>query len=126
MATRSRIAVKQQDGTIDSIYCHFDGYPSGVGDILINYYSRKEADQLMQGGDISTLGDDPEHCKKYQDAGRKYLNLNCFFENLGDRGEEYGYVLKEDDQWYCIPVVGDGVGELQLVTKVLSESGGIS
>ena len=126
MATRSRIAVKQQDETIDSIYCHFDGYPSGVGDVLINYYSRKKADQLMQGGDISTLGDDPEHCKKYQDAGRKYLHLNSLLENLGDRGEEYVYVLMEDDQWYCLPVYGDGTQELELVTKVLSERGGIS
>jgi hypothetical protein len=26
MATRSRIAIENQDGTVTSIYCHFDGY----------------------------------------------------------------------------------------------------
>jgi len=34
MATRSRIAIENQDGTVTSIYCHFDGYLSGVGKLL--------------------------------------------------------------------------------------------
>ena len=120
MATRSRIAVKQQDGTIDSIYCHFDGYPSGVGEILVSYYSRKEAQQLMEVGDISTLGDDPDHCKTYYDAGRSYPNLDSFLQNLGSRDEEYGYILMEDDRWHYIPVRGDNNSQLQLVSEALN------
>ena len=27
MATRSRIAKQNPDGTIKSVYCHWDGYP---------------------------------------------------------------------------------------------------
>ena len=36
MATRSLIAVQNADGTFLSIYCHWDGYPSGVGKDLLN------------------------------------------------------------------------------------------
>ena len=31
MATHSLIGLENTDGTIDYIYCHFDGYASGVG-----------------------------------------------------------------------------------------------
>ena len=34
MSTRSRVGIKNEDGTITSVYVHHDGYPSGVGDVL--------------------------------------------------------------------------------------------
>jgi hypothetical protein len=30
MSTRSRIAIENQNGSVTSVYCHFDGYISGV------------------------------------------------------------------------------------------------
>jgi hypothetical protein len=57
MATRSRIAIENQDGTVTSIYCHFDGYIDGVGKILQeNYNTREKMEQLIDLGDISSLG----------------------------------------------------------------------
>jgi hypothetical protein len=119
MATRSRIAIKHQDGTIDSIYCHWDGYPSGVGQMLVEHYSRKEAEQLMEVGDIRTLADTPDRCEDYKDAGRSYPNLESFLQNLGKRHEEYGYVLMEDDRWYYISVHEDNNQQFQLVSEAL-------
>jgi hypothetical protein len=56
MSTRSRIAIEKQDGTVDSIYCHFDGYLSNNGEKLQNHYSTKEQlEQLIALGDISSL-----------------------------------------------------------------------
>lgn len=56
MATRSRIGVVQKDGKVISIYCHNDGYCSGVGDDLFRYHNTEEkANQLMGLGDISSL-----------------------------------------------------------------------
>ena len=57
MATRSRIGIKEESGEVRSIYCHFDGYPEGVGVVLSKHY--QDADkvrQLMDLGDLSTLG----------------------------------------------------------------------
>ena len=58
MSTRSRIGILQKDGSVKSIYCHWDGYPEGVGKTLQEHYKdRKEIEKLMELGDISSLGD---------------------------------------------------------------------
>ena len=40
MATRSRIALQLEDGSIVSVYNHWDGYPAGVGFTLVANYIR--------------------------------------------------------------------------------------
>jgi hypothetical protein len=56
MATRSRIAIENQNGTVTSIYCHWDGYPSHNGKILTESYGEREKVQaLIDLGDISSL-----------------------------------------------------------------------
>lgn len=59
MSTRSRIALVQKDGTVKSIYCHFDGYPSHHKPLLEGYYkSYNDVEKLVNIGDISVLGKD--------------------------------------------------------------------
>lgn len=56
MSTRSRIGITNQDGTIVSIYCHCDGYPSHVGHLLKEYYNTPERIRdLIALGDIDVL-----------------------------------------------------------------------
>ena len=38
MSTRSRIGILKNNGSIESIYCHLDGYPEWVGKKLYRYY----------------------------------------------------------------------------------------
>jgi len=56
MSTRSYIGI--QDGeTITAIYCHFDGYPSAVGQELSDHYTDPEKVRaLVALGDLSVLG----------------------------------------------------------------------
>ena len=57
MSTRSRIAIKQNDGTYKSIYCHSDGYLEHNGYILYNYYQDPiKVNLLISLGDLSSLG----------------------------------------------------------------------
>lgn len=57
MSTRSRIGIKNDDGTISSIYCHSDGYLGGVGAILADCYPEEEdVRPLLAVGDLSELG----------------------------------------------------------------------
>jgi hypothetical protein len=57
MSTRSRIGVMLDDGSIKQVYCHWDGYVEGVGLTLIeNYDSLDKAKELINLGDISSLG----------------------------------------------------------------------
>jgi hypothetical protein len=57
MATRSTIAIEYADGTVDQIYCHWDGYLDNNGVILRDHYSDPfKLQQLIDLGDISSLG----------------------------------------------------------------------
>ena len=57
MATRSTISIRLKNGSINSVYCHWDGYLSNNGSILLNYYkSPIRVKRLVAGGDISSLG----------------------------------------------------------------------
>jgi len=45
-----------EDGTIKHSYCHFDGYPNGVGHTLVENYSEIEkVEELLSFGDMSFL-----------------------------------------------------------------------
>lgn len=70
MATRCRIAIKNEDGTYNSIYCHNDGYPEGVGRTLRNYYTdEQKVRDLLALGDISSLGKTLDYKKTFGDDG---------------------------------------------------------
>lgn len=57
MATRSTIALEYADGTVDQIYCHWDGYIEHNGRILFEHYKDPfKLQQLMDLGDLSSLG----------------------------------------------------------------------
>ena len=56
MATRSTIAVEHADGTVSQVYCHWDGYLTHNGQILLDHYDTQEkAEQLVSLGSISSL-----------------------------------------------------------------------
>lgn len=55
MSTRSRIVMKMKKG-YRSIYCHWNGYPSWNGRVLVEAYQNKEKiEQLLELGDLSIL-----------------------------------------------------------------------
>ena len=47
MSTRSEIARVNSDGTVNEMYCHFDGYFSGVGRDLINRCNNQKKVNLL-------------------------------------------------------------------------------
>ena len=57
MGTRSTIALEFADGTVEQVYCHWDGYLDHNGKILLEHYSDpfKLRDLIDMGG-ISSLG----------------------------------------------------------------------
>ena len=55
MATRSRIGIELSDGSILSVYHHWDGYPTWLGRILNTHYTtREKVEDLIAGGDMSS------------------------------------------------------------------------
>lgn len=65
MSTRCNIIAKTDNG-YTGIYCHRDGYPSGVGKTLLKHYADQyKVNALLDLGDLSSLGDTVETCEAY-------------------------------------------------------------
>jgi len=124
MSTNSLIAMEKEDGTIDAIYCHFDGYPEYNGELLKEYYTDPdEVETLIDEGSLSSLGvyisppvtdEEPIHtfdnpmkdvCVFYhRDRGEK-LEINYYMnieEYESERGYQFKYLFKQDNNWYYI------------------------
>ena len=57
MGTRSTIALEFADGTVEQVYCHWDGYLEHNGKILFEHYSDPfKLRDLIDQGDMSSLG----------------------------------------------------------------------
>lgn len=83
MSTRSTIAMLQEDGSIKSIYCHFDGYPNGVGlRLKTHFMDPTKIEQLLSLGDLSVLGAEIGKKQNFEKPIRGY----CLFYGR-DRGE---------------------------------------
>ena len=130
MATRSTIALEFADNTVQSVYCHWDGYISNNGKILQDHYQDPfKVRDLIDGGSISSLGKDigEQHdfdcphkygTTEYTEWRERYRNMTTFYAR--DRGEdlvisrfkdfadylmnnikeEFNYILRRDGQWY--------------------------
>jgi len=107
MSTRSNIAIQKPDGTILSIYVHSDGYPDGVGQMLIdNYPTYGSSLRLFEHGDCSSLGSTLEECSFYGRDWQRELDPATVHKNYdkfktfysGDVFIEFVYLFK-DGQW---------------------------
>ena len=85
MATRSYIGVKNTDGTVDYIYCHFDGYPEHNGEILTKHYADMDkVNALMKLGDLNILGIEIGEKQDFDDYANR--NRNWCLAYGRDRG----------------------------------------
>ena len=103
MSTRSRIGILNADGSVDSIYCHHDGYLSHVGDLLINCYDTEEkVRELLKLCDISSLEGTIKQTQKfaYNSNGEDTEVLHSKNESEFLKvGEEYNYLFK-NGKWH--------------------------
>ena len=84
MATRSTIALEFADGTVQQIYCHWDGYLSNNGKILQEHYSDPfKLLSLIDLGDMSSLG--PEIGEKHEFDNPHKFGTDEFFDEQARR-----------------------------------------
>lgn len=85
MSTRSVIARRNADQSISAVYCHYDGYPEGVGSTLVKHWTDPaKVDQLIALGAVSVL--DEEVGEKHDMDWRSghWFDL-CRFDTSSDR-----------------------------------------
>jgi hypothetical protein len=100
MSTRSRIGILQEDGSVKSIYCHYDGYPEGVGQTLMqNYTSPVEVMELVNKGDMSSLHSQEHYADRGEtDVDAVVTSENEYVSYTGECWGEYAYLYK-DGEW---------------------------
>ena len=114
MATRARIGLKLEDGSIISAYHHWDGYPEWLGVTLKEHYNKKEdIAKLIDGGNMSSCYSDNQYDEEKQefvkndpkpeyyggDDERPRLSRNFTqFAFDSKSGEEYLYLFV-DNEW---------------------------
>lgn len=87
MATRCLI-LKEEGKTLKGIYCHYDGYPDGVGTLLDKYYNTpKMVEALISLGDISILDKKLEPTTKSHSFNAPEKGVTVAYAR--DRGEEF-------------------------------------
>ena len=80
MATRSRIAIENQDGSVTSIYCHWDGHINSNGVILNdNYNTTDKVNELIALGDLSSLDVALDRIVAYHRDNGEDLNQFIYF-----------------------------------------------
>ena len=109
MSTRSNIAIEDpKTKKVKVIYVHSDGYPYGVGKILVDNYNKRElAELLFEHGDASYLGDTINECSFYgrdwdrkEDPAKTYRDEWMYMYDMrGDSHIEYIYLFK-DNKWH--------------------------
>jgi hypothetical protein len=112
MSTRSRIGLELSDGSVLSVYHHWNGYTSWLGRILQTHYnSYEKASELINGGDMSLCWTD----ERWDDSGVKGVYGPQYYSQRGDDspprldkdmdeffadGEEYSYIFRNGN-WYA-------------------------
>ena len=114
MSTNARIGIERPLlNAVESIYTHWDGYPSHHGPLLLGYYNDwASVEELISFGDLSVLGaeighqhdfdtrhDDPatrNFCKFYaRDRGEEGVGPKIHPPaEWPDSGQEYEYLYK--------------------------------
>ena len=121
MSTRSRVGIKEKDGTVRSVYVHFDGYLAGVGKTLYeSYRNADKIEQLINLGDMSSINSEVEKCEPYTQRGED-LNiatdsLESFEKNWASCGEEYVY-LYINGRWMTNTIYKNKWESLDLLMK---------
>jgi len=121
MATRSRIGIQLKNGSVLSVYCHWDGYPEWNGKKPKEHFNtRQKAAELIDGGDISSLWTDKDWYGKEQEWGTLYYegrgdvnvepnldnSFQAFISGVNDSWADYAYLFA-DGEWRCYTPKGN-------------------
>ncbi len=108
MSTNSTVSVEQTDGTIESIYVHFDGYQTGgVGEALAtSYNTRLQMQAIVNAGDHRCITDGGK--ESYDDNSPKGV-FNSFYNMLEEFGQQYNYVFTLDGVLMCYDGRGNDI-----------------
>mgnify|MGYP001473763002 CR=1 FL=1 len=98
MSTNSRLGLRLEDGSILSVYHHWDGYPEWLGVTLNKYYNTREAiAELIDGGNMSCC---------YTDSDWEHEELKTYrplyYTERGEKLDDNAPKLSKDEAEYLV------------------------
>ena len=98
MSTNSRLGLRLEDGSILSVYHHWDGYPEWLGVTLNEHYNTRESiAELIDGGNMSCC---------YTDSDWQHDELKTFrplyYTERGEKLEDNAPKLSKDEAEYLV------------------------
>ena len=120
MSTNSRIGIRLPDGSILSVYHHWDGYPEWLGVTLNQQYNtREKIEELIDGGNMSScytdsgwdLDEKREYAPLYytdrgesleDNAPKLSKNEKEFLVTTDKCCGEFAYIFELNNVWRCI------------------------
>jgi hypothetical protein len=110
MSTRSNIGIVNKDGTVDLIYCHYDGYPRNNGTILLTYYYKeKTVRELIANGNLISLANSVPGCNCLCFGGLENKDSIDFTVNPGI---EFVYLFDVANNSWLYKKTGEEYSEL--------------
>jgi hypothetical protein len=120
MGTRSLIGIQETDGSIEAVYCHWDGYPEYNGKVLYNHYPEPKIRGLLALGDLSSLRESIEKPEGHTfntavdgysifynrdrgeelSTGKKWPDAEAYKNEEGYGTEWHYYYSLKDHKWY--------------------------
>lgn len=126
MATRSRIGILNEDKmTVESVYCHWDGYLSNNGKLLNEHWKDLESvKELIRLGDLSSLGttiqDSVFYGRDRKDVGAEARSHSLI--RWVDSGHDYEYLYTPSlGTWSYRDTGADIRGPWTLLSEALNE-----
>ena len=94
MSTRSTIAIRNLDGSMQKIYCHWDGYIEHNGVLLQKYYNTPDKiRELLALGNISSLNKNVNPTTDTHSFDHPEADVVVAYHR--DRGEEFGTAMPD-------------------------------
>ena len=105
MSTRALVAIEMEDGSVQSIYNHYDGYiHGGLGETLYKHYQdRSKVEKLISMGGASYIT--PVIGDKKNDFNNSDSDISCFYHR--DRGEDLIIEEAINNSDWCLSLKGD-------------------
>ena len=104
ISTSSRIGILNNDGTVTSIYCHWDGHPEHNGVILSEHYTNnKKIEELISNGNLSRLKKDinPDSTKEHSYDNPQENVCVYYHRDRNDSWEEEKPLIHSDEETFA-------------------------
>ena len=114
MSTNSRLGLRLEDGSILSVYHHWDGYPEWLGVTLNQQYNtREKIAELIDGGDMSSCYSDNEYDYEKQEFVKRDPRPE-YYPDCGEKRQDVVTKITKDSE-ECIAHADNCCGSIAYI-----------